>query len=243
MSAYDIVVAIHVVAGTAALACYWIAAALRKGSTRHRQVGRVYLCVMLAVVLSGIPLAFAALAAGHPVSASFLGFLLLLVTAACLGGWRAVRLRHDRAAYFGPTYWILAAMLGIAGVAVAWLGSAVGSLLLVVFGGVGIVNAALAWPTFRRARHDPLWWLREHYGAMVGNGIATHIAFLAIGLRNAIPGLDPQWQQALAWFGPLTLGAVATWWLGRRYGRRRPAASTRPAALASGRIAAAEQAS
>ena len=49
---YRYYVLFHVIAGTVALLGFWIAAFLRKGSPRHRLVGRAYL---LAMVVVGIP--------------------------------------------------------------------------------------------------------------------------------------------------------------------------------------------
>ena len=47
---------LHVAAGATALATFWTAAVLRKGSTRHRRVGQVFLVAMIGVLASGVPL-------------------------------------------------------------------------------------------------------------------------------------------------------------------------------------------
>lgn len=224
MNGYSMIVGLHVAAGSLALLTFWIAGLMTKGTPRHRRVGQVYLLAMLGVIVSGVPLALSALERGHPVSAAFLGFLLLLVSHGCWTAWRAIRDRRDRHAYFGPVFRLLTALVVLGGSGMIALGLRVDSTLLMVFGGVGLFAGFGAWRGWRRAPHDPKWWLREHYGAMIGNGVATHIAFLGIGLRNAVPGIDPQLQQAVAWFGPLTLALVAGWWLDRRYGGRRPVA-------------------
>src|SRR5690606_16814152 len=67
-----------------------------------------------------------------------------------------------------------------------------------------------------------------HYGAMIGNGVATHIAFFGIGLRSLLPGVDPQLLQHFAWFTPLAGAFIAAWWLGRKYGRPTPPRQTSP---------------
>lgn len=227
METYRWIVFVHVGAGIVALATFWIAAVLRKGSPRHRRVGQSYLLAMLGVIASGVPLSMAMVEHGRPAAAMFLGFLLLITATGCINAWRAIRVRGDRRRYFGALFWILALLNAIAGVGIIVLGVASGSVLFQVFGGVGVfvlVDSVLRW---RKAPKDALWWLREHYGAMIGNGVATHIAFFSIGLRNALPGVDPAIVQHFAWFAPLVVAFVAATWLGRRYGRRAPAAPPR----------------
>jgi hypothetical protein len=63
---------------------------------------------------------------------------------------------------------------------------------------------------------------------MIGNGVATHIAFMQIGLMRLFPELGSTMIQHLAWFGPLAVGIAAGFWLDRRYIRPR-ATPPRPA--------------
>jgi hypothetical protein len=55
---------------------------------------------------------------------------------------------------------------------------------------------------------------------MIGCGVATHIAFLAIGLDRIVRamGIDPpSWYHLIAWFLPLSLSFVVGAWLNRKY--------------------------
>lgn len=216
--------ALHVAAGAFALASFWVVAAMKKGTPRHRRVGQAYLLSMLMVLASGVPLTIALLQRGQPVTSAFLGFLLLITGNACWSAWRAIRDRQHRERYFGATYWILAILVGVSGVGVIVLGVRNESLLFQVLGAVGVIGFADAVARYRRAPRDPKWWLREHYGAMIGNGVATHIAFFGIGLRNALPGVDQAIVQNVAWFGPLAVAIVASVWLERKYGGTKPRA-------------------
>ena len=58
----------------------------------------------------------------------------------------------------------------------------------------------------------------EHYNAMIGNGVAVHIAFLGIGLPRLLPMLGGATLQQLAWFGPLAVALAAKLWADRRWG-------------------------
>ncbi|HEX5694594.1 MAG TPA: hypothetical protein VFY00_08270 [Arenimonas sp.] len=210
---------LHIAAGTLALATFWTAGLVKKGTPFHRRVGQVYLLAMLVIVLTGIPLVLQLIDRGQPIGALFLTYLLVLVGNATWFAWRAIRDRRDRAAYYGPMYWFVAALTAGTGLATIALGTQVGAVLLQVFGGVGVLAGIGAWTSWRRSASDPKWWLKEHYGAMIGNGVATHIAFFSIGLRGLLPGMDPQLLQHFAWFTPLAGAFVAGWWLNRKYGR------------------------
>ncbi|HET6604793.1 MAG TPA: hypothetical protein VFG21_11405 [Xanthomonadaceae bacterium] len=218
MDSYPFALGLHLLAGTSALLSFWFNAALRKGTPLHRRVGQVYLLSMLGVIVSGVPLAHALIGRGHPLSAMFLGYLIVLVSQACWNAWRAIRERARPERYFGAAYWSLTAIACVAGIGMIVLGVQVGATLFIVFGSIGVVSVPIAWASWR-ARANPRWWIREHYGAIVGCGVATHIAFLGIGLRRLLPGFDPGALQALAWFGPLGAAVLAAWWLNRRYGR------------------------
>ncbi len=217
---------LHVAAGCMALATFWIAAMLRKGSPRHRRVGRIYLVTMIGVIASGVPLTLGMIERGRPEAALFLTFLLLLTASGCWNAWSAIRWRADRSRYFGGLFLALSVITALAGLGMVLLGMRIGSVLFQVFGGVGVFVFIDSIRRWRRAAGDPLWWLREHYGAMIGNGVATHIAFFSIGLRSLLPGLDAALVQRLAWFVPLAVAFVAAAWLDRRYARRVPTTRT-----------------
>ncbi|MBD8528110.1 hypothetical protein [Pseudomarimonas arenosa] len=228
MDSYRIALIAHILSGVIALAAFWSAGLARKGSPFHKKIGKVYLLSMLGIILTGVPLVFGLLARGQSVGAIFLTYLLVLVSSACWQSWRAVRDKKNANAYFGFTYWSLVGISALSGAGVIAFGAMVGSSLLQVFGGIGVFGLVGGIFSWRRAPRDPKWWLKEHYGAMIGNGVATHIAFFGIGLRNMLPGVDPALVQSFAWFSPLVGALIAAIWLNRRYGRS-PAKARTPA--------------
>lgn len=217
MAGYSFYVLLHVTAGTLALATFWLAAVLRKGSANHRLVGRVHLLAMATVILSGVPLAIQRVLTGHPVTALFLGYLLLLVSTTVWLAWRAIRDRDDPRRYLGRTYHVLAVANPISGLAVLGTGLHAGQPLLIGFAFVGLVTGFDMWRRRRTIPTRPRWWMEEHYGAMVGNGAATHVAFLAIGLPRLFPGLGGSTLFYVAWFAPVLLAFVSKALLDRRY--------------------------
>lgn len=215
----NLLLGVHIGLGAVALALFWLAGLLTKGTPAHRWAGRGYLLAMVVVLATAVPLAVLMLQAGQPNVASFLGYLVLITGGACWRAWRAIRDRRHRERYFGRVYWLSAVVIALAGTLMMALGLRIGSSLFTVFGAIGVFGLVDAVVRRRRAASDPAWWLREHYAAIIGNGIAVHIAFLGIGLRNAFPGVDPAIVQSLSWFGPLLVALIAAVWLRHRYGK------------------------
>ena len=214
---YQYYVMLHVAAGTLALLGFWTAAALRKGSPRHRLVGRAYLLAMTTVVASGVPLAIQRAADGHVVTAMFLGYLLLITATGVWTAWRSIRDKGDPIAYTGRVFRGFGVANVLAGAGVLALGFKVGSPLLMGFSAVGLFAGQDMLRKRRQILGKPLWWREEHYTAMLGNGVATHIAFLGIGLPRLLPWIDGTALHYAAWFGPLLVAVVAKVWLDRRY--------------------------
>jgi hypothetical protein len=82
--------------------------------------------------------------------------------------------------------------------------------------------------------------LQERY-AILGNGVATRIAFLSIGRRNAMPFIEPQLRLQVAWLLPLVVAVIAAVCLERKYGRgarHEPDARTAPDTGSSVSVAA-----
>jgi uncharacterized membrane protein len=220
VAAYPSVATIHAGVGAIALATFWTAAFARKGTPFHRRVGQTYLLAMSGILVTGVPLALGKWLQGHPVSAAFLGYLLLITATAMWGMWRAVRDRGDVERYTGPVYVGLGLASLLAGAGILWLGLRVGAPLLVGFSAVGLLAGGdMLRKRMRRAQmaQRPLWWRTEHYTAMLGNAVATHVAFLVIGLPKLFPAISGSALYYAAWFGPVLLAGVVKAWLDRKY--------------------------
>ena len=82
-------------------------------------------------------------------------------------------------------------------------------LIITAFSVIGIANAFSMRRFARTPPENPRWWLKEHFSAMIGNGVATHIAFLSIGLPKLMGMPSGPLLQNLAWLGPLSLSVIA----------------------------------
>lgn len=232
MRLYDLLRWTHVAAGALALIGFWLNAALRKGSPLHRRVGLGYLLVMAVVMATALPIAGRAFMSGEPVKGTFLAYLVVITATPSWLAWRAIRDKHDFAAFTGGLYRVLAVGSIVSGLAVLGAGLYYRVALLAGFSLVGIVTGAIMLRSASRGTAQPRWWLREHYIAIGGCGVATHIAFLNIGLSRLLPESWSGATQTLGWFAPLVISVIARVWLDRKYGYA-------PAAAAQSRSAGA----
>lgn len=220
MDHYDLVKSAHGAIGALALATFWLSGLSRKGGAVHRASGKIYLLAMTGMLLSGIPMTVAFYTRQHPIAASFLAYLLVITATSVWCSWRAVHDKRDWAAYTGPVYRILVLLNFLSGLGIAYIGLFVTdrmALIFTAFSLIGVVGAVRMRRFARRPPAQPNWWLHQHFGAMIGNGVATHIAFLSIGLPKLLPMLSGPVLQNLAWLGPLTVSVFAGMYLTRKY--------------------------
>ena len=219
-TAYRLLLATHGLAGLVALATFWIAAVAKKGSPMHRAVGKTYLLAMCGIVVTAVPMAIIIGLRGKLGIATFLAYLVIITATSMWLGWRAIRRKRDQSRFRDKRYAAVAVLNLLASAVVFAVGLKISMTLLMGFSIVGIVTGAQM--LIRRAKPMAAtrWWLEEHFGAMVGCGVATHIAFLAIGLDRSIraAGIDPPgWYHLIAWLLPLSLAFAVMPWLRRKY--------------------------
>ncbi len=219
---------LHVGLGTLALATFWTAGMSRKGSPVHRAAGKVYLLAMAGLLAAAVPLTVS-LAARNPVAGAFLCYLIVITLTSVWTSWRAVQDKRDWARFTGPVYKALMWANLVTGLGIAYLGLFITTqmaVIFVAFSSIGIISFFRMWRFSRRPPQDVRWPLRQHLAAMLGNGIATHIAFLSIGLPKVLPMLAGPTLQNVAWLGPLVAASLAGVYFTRKYlPKRAPAPS------------------
>jgi hypothetical protein len=226
---YQSVVYAHIAAGTVALVTFWLAAALRKGSERHIAVGRWFLSSMLAVMLTAAILSIAAFATDKPVTGTFLAYLVVITATACWNAWRAIRDKSDWSRFAGRVYRALAWTNLAAGLSVLVLGLRYSLPLFIGLSVVGLLVGATMLQFARRSPVDKRWWLAQHFSGIVGAGVATHVAFLGIGLTRALPAEYAGVSQTMMWVAPFAASIAARVWFRKKYATRpKPIASKSP---------------
>ena len=211
MSIYSAMVLLHVSLGTLALVTYWTAGLSKKGSPLHKTAGKVYLLAMTGLLAVALPMSLKLMASGRTVIAAFLLYLLVITCTSVWSSWRAIK---DKV--FKTLMWLnLASGIAIAIVGVVFAQKM--QLIITAFSAIGLISFVQMRRFSRQPPQDPRWWLREHLGSMLGNGVATHIAFLSIGLPKLLPMPAGPALQNLAWLGPLVVAFGAGVWLTRKY--------------------------
>ena len=231
MSWYSNTALLHAAVGTAALVTFWIAGMTKKGSPLHKTTGKIYLLAMVGILLSAFPMATYIAIYKSQVIGGFLLYLLILTMTSVWNGWRSIRDKRDWKRYTGPIFKALMMLNLLSGLAIAAIGLFLAEQMQMVitsFSLIGIITAINMYRFQREAPTDPRWWMREHLTAMVGNGVATHIAFLQIGLPKILPMISGPVMVNVAWIGPLLVAVVAGSYLTRKYAPKRPEPSTKP---------------
>ncbi len=225
MTLYTLSFIIHAGLGTVALATFWLAGLSRKGSAVHRAAGQFYLPAMAGLLLAAVPMAVT-VTQRSTVGGAFLCYLLVITTGSVWTSWRAVKDKKDWARYTGPVYRGLMWANLLSALAIVGIGLFVAQrmqLIIVAFSFIGLLGFVQMWKFSRQPPEDPRWWLREHLTAMLGNGVATHIAFLSLGLPKLLPMLAGPTLQNIAWLGPLVVAFTAGAFLTRKFLPKRPA--------------------
>lgn len=217
---YKILLSAHGLCGLVALVTFWMAAFAKKGAPLHLRVGKAYMLAMIGIIVTAVPMAAIIGMKGKPGIATFLGYLVVITATGIWMGWRAVKRKRDQAAFRDGSYLWVAVLNLVASAVVFTVGVKMSQTLLMGFSMVGVFTGVQMLVRRARPMTAVRWWMKEHYSAMVGCGVATHIAFLAIGFDRIIRmvGIDPPgWYHLIAWFLPLMLSFVFMAWLNRKY--------------------------
>ena len=219
-TAYQSLLLAHGLCGLVALIAFWIAAFAKKGSPLHLKVGKTYMLAMIGIVVTALPMAAIIAGRGKPGIATFLLYLVVITATGMWLGWRAVKRKRDQPVFRDRAYVVVAVLNLVASAIVFAVGLAMSQALLMGFSAVGTITGVQMLMRRARPMDTPRWWLQEHFSAMIGCGVATHIAFLAIGLDRIVRavGIDPpSWYHLIAWFLPLAVSFVVAARLQRKY--------------------------
>lgn len=200
-----VTLAVHVLAGVAALLAGLAAMVTLKGGPRHNRAGRLYVASMVAVVVTSVPLAVRIRSWFLLAIAVFSGYLVA-------AGYRVVRRR--RAGLTDPTGSddVLHGAMVVAATAMVVAGATGAVMLgpvLVVFGLIGGGLALQELRALRRPAAERSPWFSRHIAFMGGGYIATVTATVTVNL-TMVPALA-------RWLGPTVIGIPLIFYAVRRY--------------------------
>jgi uncharacterized membrane protein len=203
--------AIHIAAGSVALASMIIPMIAFKGGRIHRRAGWVFVASMSIVSVSALLMSAGRMLFDPRPEAKAFGFFLLVVAlltgAAVSAGVRVLRAKNRAAARLHWWDTGLPVVLGAASLALGILGVAHRQAVFVAFGVLGLLNAAGSLRYWLRAPVSPMHWWFAHMNGMLTGCIAATTAFLVVG--GARMGIWP----LVAWLAPAAIGApgIALW--------------------------------
>jgi uncharacterized membrane protein len=240
--AFDGFVILHILAGSVGLVSFWIPVIARKGSTLHRQWGRLFTRTMLvtgfaALGISGCTLYDPLATHPHLTDAAWtrgiFGWMMLGLAVLTLNlAWYGRSVLEHRDAHRGNLEWrnlALQILLAIAAINCAIQAWRIGQPVMLGMTAIGVATVITNLRFMLKAQPARLEWLKEHIKALVGAGISVYTAFFAFGAVRTVPTLA---LHPGLWSIPLVVGLALIIHHQRRVGRSptgNPATSQGPA--------------
>jgi uncharacterized membrane protein len=227
----QVVLVVHIAAGSAALLSMFVPMLTRKGATLHRRAGWVFVSGMAIVSITAVILAVGRILSDPGPQARsfaiFLFYIAILTAAGVSTGVRVLRRRHGAPGWWdlGISSLLVAMALGMAVAALLWQ-----TWLFAGFAAIGLASGGNQLAYWLRGRTHHMHWWFEHMGSMLGSCIAATTAFLVVNADR----MGTSDRSLLVWLAPTLVGApaIAVW---TAYYRRRFAsgAAARPDTLRS----------
>jgi hypothetical protein len=203
--------AVHIAAGSVALASMFVPMVTHKGGITHRRAGWVFVGAMAIVsvtafVLAGSRFLFDPTPAGRT-GGLFLLFVGLLTASSVSTGVRVLSFKNRTGAHLHWWDTGVPALLAIASVGLGIYGLVLGETLFIGFSVIGALNGFGALRYWLRAPSSRTHWWFEHMTSMLGGCIAATTAFMVNTADNF--GLWP----LAAWLAPSLIGgpAIGIW--------------------------------
>ncbi|WOE75485.1 hypothetical protein [Alterisphingorhabdus coralli] len=217
MHLFEVLVVLHVIAGSTGLISFWVPIIARKGAKAHRKWGRIACYAFMTAGALAIAMALLSLygpeeripsITDRELFAGLFGWFMLYLGLLTIGfadyGLAVVKHGRKRIALRAPRYQLVMLAVILSGLWCAYFGFRVEHPLMVLVAAVGLVAMALQLRfVWRSSAPPPMAYIGEHFRALVGMGISAYTAFLSVGLIRMIP---EQVFNPLIWTGPSIIG-------------------------------------
>jgi len=211
----------HIGVGIIAFASLWTAGFSRKGGKLHRGAGVIFVWTMVVVLMTAVVLTWTTFARGQWEGAVVLFYLLTITATALWMGRRALNFKGDARGYARGLYLLPLGILNLVGACgVVGVGLLAGQTFIVGISVIGFLMGFGVIAMWRKPPDHPRFWLKEHIGGMIGAGIAAHVAFASVGMRQLFPELDAGVVSTFPMVVPVVVGLVAAGLAERRYVQR-----------------------
>lgn len=215
----EIVLGIHIAAGTVALLVFWVPLVTTKGGNIHRRAGWVYVTAAATVAITGIVGSCRLMTDGNPRhwrAGVFLFYVAVFASESAQLGVRALRAKNRAARSPRTIDLVLPCGLIAGGIALAALGLAQERILYVLFAALGTIQGATHLRFWIAPPSNARQWFLAHLTGMGTSCITTLTAFVVVnaqrfGMRTFDVGL---------WVTPIAVLGVGLTVLRRYYDRR-----------------------
>jgi hypothetical protein len=216
MKLFELIVVLHVLAGTTGLICFWIPIAARKGGVSHRQWGWVASLAFMAAGALAVAMALLSLygpeqrlpmITDRVLFRGLFGWMMLYLGILTISfadyGLSVVRHRASRVGLRAARHQLIFAAVIVSALNCGVYGLTTGEPLMALVALIGLVAVATQlfyiWrPSVARGAH-----VAEHFRSLLGMGISAYTAFLSVGLIRLVP--DHVFNPVI-WAIPSTVG-------------------------------------
>ena len=234
MHLFEILIILHVVAGTTGLAAFWVPVFARKGAASHRKWGRIACYGFVVAGVLAIAMALLSLfgpeerlpsVTDRALFDGLFGWMMLYLGLLTIGfadyGLAVVRHGRAREKLRGPRYQIVIAAVIVSAINCGIYGARIGETLMIAVALLGLAAMSLQQVFIWRKRTPYTQaYIGEHFRALIGMGISAYTAFMAVGLIRWVP---EQVFNPLVWAGPSMVGVGLIVWFTHQANRKRPA--------------------
>ena len=217
---HDILLWIHIPAGTLSLILFWIPVMVKKGNNTHRKVGRIYYWTMWIVQITALLLSINNVFLDRYIMASFLGFLAILTGYPLWYSYEILQQKKEWSDRYFKTRKAFACVLFLASMCMI-IGAALlkfqdFGILMLFFGLLGIpsLRDVLMTKEVATAKENRI---KMHMKGTIISGIAAYTAFLSFGGRSLFGDLLSGYWQFLPWIAPTIIGLIILRFMKKKY--------------------------
>jgi hypothetical protein len=232
---------IHVIIGSIALIVFWLPLFAKKGSSKHRLFGNLFVKGMYTVSISGLIMSTLVLI--DPIAVRlpeaimstektnsfilqnriFAGFLLMLSVLVFSNVRQSIvvlEAKADRSRLKTKFHLSLLVILGLLGITMAVVGFIFEILLFKIFAGLCIANSLAMLYYIFKPSIKKREWIIVHLGNILGAGIGAYTAFFAFGGNRLFADILTGSLMVLPWVLPSIIGVTASIYLTKKYSQQ-----------------------
>jgi hypothetical protein len=209
----------HLIAGGLTFVLFWATIFTVKGSSTHRQRGKLFFISLVPVGISVGAVLILRSDTFDPARMIQFVYLLLCLTTVGTVGWTAIRWKQQFERFRGLHFRILGPAMFVSGSVVLAAGARAGQPLAIILSSIGLVyGAAMIRFAWMASPPHPKWWLGWHLNSVLLLSSAVHGKLLAVIYRTFVDPSGFDAAQLVTQPGTLLLALGLRAYIGRQRG-------------------------